>query len=66
MKEYRVLMETDGGCLLGLGVRAVHEHSALSLAKHISQGCKVKGIKEAKHVRTSWVWDDVQDTSDQY
>lgn len=57
MMEYRLLMETDGGCLFGLIVKATHQQSAASIAKHISQGCKIKNIKEAKNVRTGWVWD---------
>lgn len=57
MTEYRLLMEADGGCVFGLIVRATHINSAASLAKHISQGCKIRNIKEAKNVRTSWVWD---------
>jgi len=46
MSEWRVLLKTEGGNEITLGLYAFNENGAKSKAKKISQGCKVLAIKE--------------------
>lgn len=51
MPRYRVTLLSDSNIPFGLVVEAATEHAAISLAKVLSQGCRVNNIGELEDAR---------------